>query len=245
MRAFLRPAALALTALCVALAPYPVAAQRKAPPVLDNQWYVGPQGGLLIFETQNQTKGAIPAAGGHVFINLNRVGVFLQVLEGIGSTEVASYYDPSSAAPGNARQVTFNDIRIFNGMVVIMPIRSIIQPYFGLGVAFVQVVNPQPSGAFGTQLARDNARDVAQRVANYGAGSVLGGVQFKVDRFSLFGQAQAFTAAPVKHIYMFDTATGASILQAEGRVFEGPIFSLTAGVRFGIGSARSEESLNE
>jgi hypothetical protein len=245
MRSFLRPAALVLPAFLLALAPHAVAAQRKGPPVLDNQWYIGPQGGILIFETQTQTRGAIPAAGGHVFVNLNRIGLFLQVLEGIGSDETGSYTDMYAPSPTFVRRVSFNDIRIYNAMVIAMPVRSIVQPYFGLGVAFIQTVNPQPVGAFSNVTQALAVKDWANRTANYGAGSFLAGVQFKVDRFCLFGQAQIFSAANDKVIRDRFIPPDSIFTVAEGRVFEGPIYTLTAGLRLGLGSARSEESIKE
>mgnify|MGYP001174055327 FL=1 len=245
MRSFLRPAALVLPALFLALAPHPVAAQKKAP-VLDNQWYIGPQGGMLIFETQTQTRGAIPAAGGHVFINLNQVGLLFQVVEGIGSDETGSYSDVLAPGPTFVRRVTFNDIRIYNAMLIAMPVRSIVQPYFGVGAAFIQVVNPQPVGAFASAPQIITVEDWANRVANYGAGSLLAGVQFKVDRFSLFGQAQIFSSATNKTIYdLLPPAYDSLRTVAVGRVFEGPIYTLTAGLRFGLGSARSEEYVKD
>ncbi len=68
------------------------------------RWYIGPQGGTIIFETPNQTKGAIPSVGGHFLIMARRTGLLLSFDEGITQDQKTSFADPS--APGGVRNVT-------------------------------------------------------------------------------------------------------------------------------------------
>ena len=70
-----------------------LAAQTAGPPIADNQWYIGAQGGVMLFETPTQTRGAIPMVGGHVMVNLRRVAFLMQVQEGFGSNETSSFFD--------------------------------------------------------------------------------------------------------------------------------------------------------
>ncbi len=234
MRMSLGTRTLTLAATCLALISGSLAAQRKAPPIADNQWYFGGQGGIMLFETPTQTRGAIPMAGGHFFVNLRKIGLLVQVQEGLGSKETSSYFDPT--APSSRRSVSFNDIRMYNAMIVALPFRSPVQPYFGAGVAIIHVVHPTPTGFFATDSAKFVAQSVADKLGGYGAASFLFGVQFRVDRFAAFGQAQIWTTQSNETVVSPQTG----LVDGQGRLLQGPVHTLTAGLRIGLGSVRKE-----
>jgi hypothetical protein len=237
-----------LAATLLAPTRWELAAQVKAPPIADNQLYLGAMGGVLIFETPTQTRGAIALAGGQAYISIHRAGLLLQVMEGFGGGAQSTQFFQTQAggagsAAGALAQVGFHDIRIYNAMLVATPIRSLVQPYFGLGLAFVQIVNPSPTGAFINQGVLDNTQNLAERVGNYGAGSALAGLQFRVDRFALFGQAQMFTGAPKKTL--IDQVGDSLKVTGEGSLLTGSSFTFMAGLRIGLGGARSAEAIRE
>jgi len=234
MRMSLGTRTLTLAVTSLALISGSLAAQRKAPPIADNQWYFGGQGGIMLFETPTQTRGAIPMVGGHVFVNLRKVGLLLQVQEGLGSKETSSYFD--NTAPNSRRTVTFNDIRMYNAMIIALPWRSAVQPYLGAGVALIHAVHPSPGGFFATDSAKFVAQSVAEHLGGYGAASFLFGVQFRVDRFAVFGQAQIWTTQSNETVYSREFGT----IDGQGRLFQGPVQTLTAGLRIGLGSVRKE-----
>ncbi|HXW97372.1 MAG TPA: hypothetical protein VEI47_07280 [Gemmatimonadales bacterium] len=247
MRSFFRPAAwMALTATVLSSAATGLAAQQKVPKIADDQFYVGGLGGILIFETPTQTRGAIGLAGGQAFVSLNRVGLLLQVMEGFGGgAQTSQIFQTAAASPpaGALAPIGFHDIRIYNAMLIARPVRSMIEPYFGLGLALVQVVNPSPNGPFASQAAVDFTQSLAQRVGNFGAGSALAGIQFHLDRIAIFGQAQMFTAAPKKQV--FDLVNDTLTVTGEGSLLQGATFGFSAGIRIGIGGARSSEAIKE
>jgi hypothetical protein len=102
------------------------------------------------------------------------------------------------------------------------PLRIPIQPYFGVGLGIMQVVNPKTDGP----------QQAAEEVGSTGFASFLGGVQFKVARFVGFGQAQITTAPAVQRSSGFGANVGI------GRLVEGPTYTLSAGLRIGLGNAR-------
>jgi hypothetical protein len=186
------------------------------------QWYIGGQGGMMVFETPNQTSNGIPMGGGHLLIVARRTGLMLSVDEGFGSNELASYND----ADGSVQTYAFNDIRKYSAMLMAFPLQIPIQPYFGLGVGFMHFVHPTPTSG-------DGSAEIASHLGSSGFGSLLGGVQFKLARFMAFGQYQ-ITTSPSLHAL---EVQGGDII-AFGRMLTGPTHTFSAGIRIGLGNAK-------
>lgn len=184
------------------------------------QWYVGGHGGVMFFGTPAQDRSGIPMAGGHLLITARRTGLMLSVDEGMGSTEVSSYTNGG----GSTQLVTFNDIRRYSATLMAFPLRLSVQPYFGVGVGIMHVVNPF--------AASEASSAVATELGSTGFGSFLGGVQFKVARFMGFGQYQ-ITTSPATHA---TTDVGGGV--AFGKLLTGPTHTFSAGLRIGLGSAK-------
>jgi len=106
------------------------------------------------------------------------------------------------------------------------PLRLPLQPYFGLGVGIQHVVNP----------VSDGLQEAAQEIGSTGFMLFLGGVQFKLARFVGFGQAQVTSSSAIQRSSGFGANAGT------GRLVEGPTYSLTAGLRIGLGNARERPS---
>jgi hypothetical protein len=184
------------------------------------QWYVGAHGGVMTFRTPSQTRGGMPMAGGHLMIVSRRTGLMLSVEEGFGSNELSSY----TTGTGETQTVTFNDIRKYSAVLMAYPLRMPIQPFLGLGVGIIHVVNPLA----GSEAASADATELGSA----GFGTFLGGVQFKVARFVGFGQYQ-ITSAPSSH-----STDGFGPRRATGRLLVGPTHTFSAGLRIGLGGAR-------
>jgi hypothetical protein len=183
------------------------------------QWYIGGHGGILNFRTSAQDRGTMPMGGGHLLVTARRTGLLIAVEEGFGSDEVAQFTD----GVGAVQTVTFNDIRKYSATLMAFPLRIPIQPYFGVGLGIMQVVNP---------VTASERQTAANDLSTTGFASFLGGVQFKVARFVGFGQAQITTAPTVQQSSGFGANVG------RGRLVEGPTYTLSAGLRIGLGNAR-------
>jgi hypothetical protein len=178
------------------------------------RWYIGGQAGVTIFETPAQTRGGIFTAGGHLLITAKRTGLLLSVEEGIKRNQLSSFADTL----GVVHQVAFNDIRKYSVSLVAFPFRTVIQPYVGLGIGWLQTVKEYPQGT--TPATAAGLQDQAERRGSLGFGSLTAGVQGRVSSFMLFGQYQFTTAA------------------ASGKLFIGPTHSFTGGLRVSLGRAR-------
>jgi hypothetical protein len=185
------------------------------------KWYIGGQAGLLNFVTPAQSRSSIFTTGGNVLITAHRAGLLLEMDEGFGSKEASTFADPT--AGGVARAVTFNHIRKYSAMLTAHPVSPAapIQPYLGLGFGLMHVVNPQlPGSTFATEDQRQAALDAANDAGSTGFGAALLGLQFKLDRFALFGQGQITTSA------------------ARTKLIVNPTVTLTGGLRISLGNAR-------
>ncbi len=182
------------------------------------KWYVGAQAGATIFETPTQTKGAIFTGGVHLLVTAKRTGLLVSVDEGFAKNQSSAYED--AAVTGGSRAVNFNNIRKYSFTMLAFPLKSAAQPYIGLGFGYLHTVKEYPVGPFATSAESANATATAHRLGGYGFGSAVAGLQFRVDRFVLFGQYQ-ITTSP-----------------AAGKLIIGPTHTFTGGIRFSLGNAR-------
>jgi hypothetical protein len=183
------------------------------------RWYVGPQIGLLSFETPAQTRGFVFTGGGHVMITAKRTGLLISVDEAFTTKQLSAYSDAS--APGGVRTVTFNDLRRYQAVLLGFPFRGHAQPFLGVGFGMLMTVHEYPSTAGLTTNAEiETANSTANSLGSYGFGTILAGVQVSVSRITVFGHAQISTAP--------DT----------GKLLSGISHGIVGGIRIDLGSAR-------
>jgi hypothetical protein len=180
-------------------------------------WYLGANGGVLLFETPRQEKGGIPMAGGNFLITAKRTALMLSVEEGFGSDEQTSYLDPT--APGGVRNVTFNDIRKYSAFLMAYPVKSHVQPFVGVGVGIMHLHNPQALNTV-TPDEKAAADSTANNLGSTGFASFVAGLQLQVSGVAVFGMYQITTSPE------------------QGKLLTGPTHSLTAGLRFSLGGAK-------
>jgi hypothetical protein len=193
------------------------------------QWYVGGHGGILNFETSAQGRTTIPLGGAHLLVTARRTGLLLSVEQGFGSNEAGVYTAQSIDSVGSLTSqgevaATFDYIRKYSAMLMAFPIRGPATPYFGIGVGIMHTGGNSPDDGFTSEMGSS------------GFGSLIGGLNFRVSRFSAFGQYQVTTGPGVRRASTtFDN--GASI-QTFGSLLSGPTHTFTAGLRFNLGNAK-------
>ncbi|MFL5403948.1 MAG: hypothetical protein ACJ8BF_14160 [Gemmatimonadales bacterium] len=228
MRKVTRSIPVAVLALCLAAAQLPA----QQPGSGNFQWYIGGQGGILNFETI-EGRHTIPLAGGHLLVTARRTGLLLSVDEGLGSSEVGVYTLQTVDASGAVVQqqsvaAGYKDLRKYSATLLAFPIKGPATPYFGIGVGILHTSGNTPDD------------DFTKSIGSTGFGTVIGGLNFRVSRFSAFGQYQ-LTTAPSEQIITQRFADGSKMI-AFGNLFTGPTHTFTAGLRFGLGNARERAS---
>jgi hypothetical protein len=184
------------------------------------KWYVGAQGGVLLFESQTQDRTGIPMGGAHVLVLAKRAALQISVEEGFGSDEISAYGDP--LAPNGFRPVSFGRLRKYSATLMAFPLRkSNVEPFFGVGFGILHTVNTEVGGTFTSPLEAAIADSEARDRGSSGFGSLVVGVQGGVSTLvRLFAQWQVTTSP------------------AAGKLLVGPSHSLTGGFRVSLGSAK-------
>ena len=195
----------------------------------DFRWYVGGQAGVFIFKTPTQSRGGNLMVGAHTLIKARRTGLLLAAEEMVATDQTSSF--SSSASPGGTESVTFNDIRRYSATLMAFPVRGPMQPYLGVGVGLLHVVNPQTV----TNTSAEQ-QSTAATLGSYAFGSLVGGLQLNVGGLMAFGQYQITTGPTTRSVVASDGSV------SSGHLLEGMTHSLMAGLRFSLGSSRDSDS---
>jgi hypothetical protein len=198
------------------------------------QWYVGGHGGLMNFETPVQGRDNIPMGGAHLLVTARRTGLLLSVENGFGSNEASGFtfehYDSTGALLSQqAIPVSFNYLRKYSAMLMAFPIKGPITPFFGIGVGILHAGGFTPDD------------DAAKRLGSSAFGSLIGGLNFKVSRFSAFGQYQV-TSGPSTQGFTQFSEGGKERFVWRGNIYTGATHTFSAGLRFNLGNARERAS---
>jgi hypothetical protein len=210
-----------LGALTLALATLAGATALEAQQLREDsyRWYVAPQGGVLLFETQTQTSSAIPTAGLQAMIIGKRGGLMVSFEEAFGSEETSAFGD--ATAPNGVREVTFDRIRKYSAIMMAYPLRSRLEPYLGVGFGILHTVGTEVTGFFTDPEEAASVSEEAVDRGSTGFGSFVGGLQYRISpKVVFYGQYQVTTAP------------------ASGKLLIGPTHTFVAGLRLGLGSAK-------
>jgi hypothetical protein len=193
------------------------------------QWYVGGHGGIINFETPAEGRQTQPLGGAHLLITARRTGLLLSVEQSFGSSKAAGYtmqiFDSTGAfVSQQAVPVTFKYLRKYSAMLMAFPIKGPITPFFGIGLGVLHTGGHAPDDA------------VSSAIGSSGFGSLVGGLNFRVSRFSAFGQYQV-TTGPREQSITFTDSEGFEFVNF-GRFYSGPSHTFSAGLRFSLGNAR-------
>ena len=216
-----------LAALAFGLSSAPLTAQQPGNGAF--QWYIGGQGGVMNFETLVEGHKTQPMAGAHLLITARRTGLLLSVEQNFGPAVQSGYtletIDTSGTiVSSEVVPISFKYIRKYSAMLVAFPIKGPITPFFGVGLGVQHTGGHSPDDEF------------AKDIGSSGFGTLIGGLNFRVSRFSAFGQYQ-ITSGPSTQFSQVKFDDGSGLL-AFGTLFHGPVHTLSAGLRFGLGNAK-------
>ena len=191
------------------------------------QWYVGGHGGIMNFETPLEGRETKPMGGAHLLITARRTGLLLSVEQSFGSSSSSfttiTVLDSADIVQSSEDVFqTFNYLRKYSAMLMAFPIKGPLTPFFGIGVGILHAGGYNP--------------DIDNSVGSSGFGSLLGGLNFRISRFSAFGQYQ-ITTGPSRFVTSMP-GSGKTTIILSGNAFTGPTHTFSAGLRFGLGNAR-------
>jgi hypothetical protein len=214
----------AALALCLGAAELPAQQPGNSP----FQWYVGGHGGIINFETPVEGRETAPLGGAHLMITARRTGLLLSVEQSFGSTKQSFYTRQTFDSAGTfvsqeAVPATIKYLRKYSAMLLAFPIKGPATPFFGIGVGILHT-------------GPDNGNGASRAMGSSGFGSLIGGLNFRMSRFSAFGQYQVTTAP--RQQSATETDREGNTFVSFGNLYAGPSHTFTAGLRFGLGNAR-------
>ena len=196
------------------------------------QWYVGGQGGIMNFG-MGAERDNIPLGGAHLLVTARRTGLMLSVdqgfdADGVGVYGVQAFDGDGVVTTDEVRATTFSYIRKYSAVLMAFPIKGPATPFFGIGVGIIHT---------GGHSADD---EFVKSMGSSGFGTLVGGLNFRVSRFSAFGQYQV-TTGPGRRV-IAETFSDDSGVFAAGSLLSGPTHTFSAGLRFNLGNARERAS---
>lgn len=194
------------------------------------QWYVGGHGGIINFDTPVAGRQTDPLGGAHLLITAKRTGLLLSVEQSFGSAKQAGYTTQIFDSTGtfvsqSAVPVTFKYLRKYSAMLMAFPIKGPATPFFGVGLGIMHTGGHTPDDG-----------GVSSAIGSSGFASLVGGLNFRVSRFSAFGQYQV-TTSPRMQLASIQDSEGFTFVSF-GNFYTGPTHTFTAGLRFNLGNAR-------
>lgn len=210
----------AVTAIAI-FATQPLAAQDGRQ--FKDAWFWGVKAGTMLYSSASTTGAAAPMVGLDWVITRTRGGLYASYDQGFLTT-LGSFPDRD---PNNApfdHLVDLSGYRRVQIAAMIFPMQSAtVHPYLSAGFAMSQVATAEMRGGAGSTSRYASALD-SVRIKRTSFGPVfMGGAQYRLPRFSVFGQA---TMAP--------TQTNFFLARNGGRAFG---FTLEGGVRYNVGSS--------
>ena len=187
----------------------------------NNSWFWGAKGGVMQFWTTDVAHAPAPLIGAEWLITRQRAALYLAYDQSFfDQTSTYTAYDYPNlegARPvvgeGRAR---IQDMRRFTAQIMVFPKRfGIMRPYAGLGFALNDIANATETGTNPGGDTEFSINDAQSR----SAAILTGGVQWGIQRFSVFGQASMM---PAKSRFFFN---------------DGTTYFLEGGIRYNIGSA--------
>jgi hypothetical protein len=196
------------------------------------RWYFGGHGGVTFFHTPTQGGSEMPVAGGHFLIVAKRTGLLITFDHGFGDDETSAYdfvvVDSAQGGVvvgGGTVNTTFSGLRKVSAVLMAFPIKNdYLNPYLGAGVGILHTTGNEPDD------------DISSALGSTGFGTLIAGLEFRVSRFTAFGQYQ-ITTRPTMDQVGIPLGNNQHMI-AFGRLTDRGTHTLTAGLRFDLGSAR-------
>jgi hypothetical protein len=212
---------LAAVSAIATLATQPLAAQEGRQ--FKDAWFWGVKGGAMLYSSASTTGAAAPTVGLDWVITRTRGGLYASYDQGFLST-LGSFPDRD---PNNVQFDHLVDLSGYRRIQIagmIFPMQSAtVHPYLSAGFSLNQVATAEMQGGAGSTSRYAAALDSVQIKRTSFGPVFMGGVQYRLPKFSVFGQA---TAAP--------TQTDFFLARPGGRAFG---FTLEGGVRYNVGSS--------
>jgi opacity protein-like surface antigen len=213
-----RPLAIAM-ATVVAL---PAISSAQAGRQFKNSWFWGLKGGAMTLADSGQAYRQAPFAGVDWLITRTHGGLYVSGGQSFFNQQTFTLRDRTAPADSGFRIIDLKNLRKLDFALVGFPGEHLrFHPYVGAGFAFAQIAAASARGPFANIDQFDEA-DALIRSQRVGISPLfLAGGQYRMRRFSVFGQVEA-------------SPSQKNFLLYNGRPFN---FSYEFGLRYNVGTS--------
>jgi hypothetical protein len=204
-----------------ALLPRPSAAQEGRQ--FKDAWFWGIKGGGMLYSSASTEHSIAPTVGAEWLITRSRAGLYMSFDQAfLSTTGQFSDRDPDSTF---YRNVALKNLRRFQMAAMVFPAQTAkYHPYFGIGLGLSQIASASFTGSFATPARYQVALDSVQSKKTSFSPTLIGGLQVRLPRFSVFGQA---VGSPTQQqFFLYNANYGNSFNVA-----------LEGGIRYNFGSS--------
>jgi len=151
-----------------------------------NQWFWGAKGGIIRYSLPTLGTVNHPQAGGEWLITARRAALYVGY-----STSFAQDVDNYTIQQiGGTAQASFSAMQRIQIALLVFPWGGHFQPYIGGGFTIETLSNASVNCTPLTSAQCTTATNYMNQNSSGGFALVMGGVQFRIGKLALFGQAQ-------------------------------------------------------
>jgi hypothetical protein len=212
--------ALMVAVAVVAAVPTLAAAQHGRQ--FNDAWFWGIKGGGLTLADSGQSYRQSPMAGVDWLITRTHGGLYISGAQSFFKQQTFTLRDPSAPLDSGFRVIDLQNMRKLDMAIMGFPGEHLrFHPYVGIGFTLAEVATATPRGPFSSQDQESYAAQVIQENKANFSPLFIGGGQYRLTRFSVFGQ---LTLSPAQK----------NFLLYNGRPWT---FGYEFGLRYNFGSA--------
>jgi hypothetical protein len=186
-------------------------------------WFWGVKTGGLVYSSASTTNSAAPMVGAEWLITRSRGGLYVSFDQAFLSTQ-GSFLDrdPDSTF---TRNVSLKNMRRLAIAAMVFPMQSAkYHPYAGFGMSLNQIGGASFQTGFVNTVRYQIALDSVQSKKASFSPIIIAGLQARLTRFSVFGQA---AVSPIQQNFFLYNSNSGSAFNA----------SLETGIRYNFGSS--------
>ncbi|HEY4216330.1 MAG TPA: hypothetical protein VGM67_04295 [Gemmatimonadaceae bacterium] len=185
-------------------------------------WFWGVKAGSLTLADSSQSYKQAPMVGIDWMITRSRGGLYISGTQSFFTRQALTLRDPTAGLDSGYRAIDLKNMRRLDIALMGFPGEHLrFHPYIGAGFSLSQVASAEPEGPFGNTDQVNAAAQVVQEQRTAVAPMLIGGGQYSMTRFSVFGQAEVIMS-------------NSNFLLYNGKPFN---LGIELGLRYNVGSS--------
>jgi hypothetical protein len=185
-------------------------------------WFWGLKAGSLSLADSSQSYKQAPMVGVDWLITRTHGGLYVSGSQSFFTRQAVTLRDPVAGLDSGYRAIDLKNMRRLDIALMGFPGDHLrFHPYVGAGFSLGQVASAEPEGPFGNTDQANATAQIVQNERTAVAPLLIAGGQYRMTRFSVFGQATV-------------VGSNTNFLLYNGKPFD---FGIELGLRYNVGSS--------